>query len=499
MSFGLCNAGATFQRLMDLTLTGLNLEVCLAYLDDIIIFSCTPEQYLVRLEQVLECLRKVNLKLKPNKCCLMQVKVNFLGHVISGEGIATDPEKVSLVKEWPTPRDLRQLRSFLGLAGYYRRFVNGYAETAAPLNAMMKKGKTFLWTDDCQAAFEQLKEALLTPPILAMPDENAQYVLDTDACDHSIGAVLSQVQDGRDKVIGYARRTLSRNEMNYCVTHKELLAIVHYTRYFRQYLLGRQFSIRTDHTALIWLKKVTDPVGQNARWLELLGEFDYVVQHRPGSEHGNADALSRRPCLNRPSCTACHPETVKCGAVEVGSPLIFGEPASQPIWILDEIASAQRKDRNLAVVITLLEAQTEKPPWKDIEAQSSEVKTLWHEWERLALCQQVLCRKWTSLDGLHVRWQVILPSTFRSKFIKMAHTGMNGGHLGRSKTEEQVRLRACWPGWISDVQSELKRCAPCSQYHRGGAPRQFALNPFPAGEPFETELIDITGKHPKSS
>ena len=279
-----------------------------------------------------------------------------------------DPEKVHLVKEWPTPRDLCQLQSLLGLAGYYQRFVKGYAETAAPLNAMMKKGKTFLWTDDCQAAFEQLKEALSTPPILAMQDENAQYVLDTDACDHSIGAVLSQVQDGCEKVIAYAGRTLSRNEMNYCVTRKELLAIVHYTRYFRQYLLGRQFTIRTDHAALSWLKKTADPVGQNARWLELLGEFDSVVQHRPGSKHGNADTLSRRPCLNRPSCTACHPETVKCGAVEVGSPLIFGEPANQPIWTLDEIASAQMKDRNLAVVIALLEVQTEKPPWKDVKA-----------------------------------------------------------------------------------------------------------------------------------
>jgi len=173
MLFSLCIAGATFQRLMDLTLTGLNLEVCIFYLDDIPIFSRIPEQHLVRLEQVLERLRRVNLKLKPSKCCLMQGKVNFLGHVISGEGIATNPEKVRLVKEWPTPRDLRQLRSFLGLAGYYRRFVKGYAETAALLNAMMKKGKTFHWTDDCQAAFEQLKEALLTPPILAMWNEKA--------------------------------------------------------------------------------------------------------------------------------------------------------------------------------------------------------------------------------------------------------------------------------------------------------------------------------------
>ena len=329
MPFGLCNAVATFQRLMDLVLSGLNLEICLAYLDDIIIFSTTPEQHLERLEQVLRRLQEANLKLKPSKCCLMQTRVSFLGHVISGEGISTDPEKVKLVSEWPVPNNLRQLRGFLGLSGYYRKFVKGYARIAAPLNAMMKKNRQFSWTPECQSAFQELKEALASPPLLTLPNDDDVFILDTDACEYSIGSVLSQVQNGQEKVVAYAGRSLSKNEVNYCVTRKELLAVVHFTRYFRQYLLGRQFIIRTDHAALSWLKKTPEPIGQNARWLELLGEYDFVIHHRPGERHGNADAVSRHPCLNRPSCSACHPEKFNCATITVGSDQKDG-PADQP-------------------------------------------------------------------------------------------------------------------------------------------------------------------------
>ena len=317
MPFGLCNAGATFQRLMDLVLTGLNLDICVVYLDDIVIFSTTPEEHLDRLVQVLERLKQANLKLKPSKCKLMQKQVVFLGHIISGEGIATDPEKTRLVEEWPAPTNLKQLRGYLGLTGYYRRFVQDYAKIAAPLNYLTRKNQSFTWTEKCQEAFEELKKRLVSPPILAMPNDDGPFVLDCDACDTSIGSVLSQVQKGEERVIAYAGRILTRSELNYCVTRKELLAVVYFVQQFKQYLLGRKFVICTDHSALSWLQKTPEPIGQNARWLEILGEYDFTIKHRPGSQHGNADALSRHPCLNRPSCTACHPARVSCAAVVV--------------------------------------------------------------------------------------------------------------------------------------------------------------------------------------
>ena len=216
MPFGLCNARATFQRLMDLVLRGLNLEICLVYLDDIVVFGTTPEEHLERLTKVLERLRQANLKLKPSKCKLMQKQVVFLGHIVSGQGIATDPVKTRLVQEWPVPTNLKQVRGYLGLTSYYRRFVQDYAKIAAPLNKLTRKNQPYVWTEACQEAFDELKKRLTSPPILAMPNEEGPFILDCDACETLIGAVLSQIQGGQERVIAYAGRVLSRSELNYC-------------------------------------------------------------------------------------------------------------------------------------------------------------------------------------------------------------------------------------------------------------------------------------------
>ena len=310
MPFGLCNAGATFQRLMDVVMSGLHFEVCLVYLDDIVLFSRTIEEHLERLVRLLGRLESAGLKLKPEKCRLMQKSVSFLGHVVSGEGIATDPEKTKMVSEWPVPTTVKEVRSFLGLAGYYRRFVKGYASIATPLNRLMKKDQPFTWTDEAQEAFEALKRALTSPPVLAMPNDTGEFILDTDACDKAIGAVLSQVQEGTERVIAYAGRSLDKREANYCVTRKELLSIVYSLRYFKQYLMGRNFRIRTDHAPLTWLRRTPEPVGQQARWLEIMEEYDFTVEHRPGIRHTNADALSSHPCSVK-SCV-CKGHRLEC-------------------------------------------------------------------------------------------------------------------------------------------------------------------------------------------
>ena len=233
MPFGLCNSGATFQRLMDVVLSGLHFQVCLVYIDDIILFSTTVDEHLERLITVLGRLRAAGLKLKPEKCALFQKSVSFLGHVVSECGIATDPKKIKAVVEWPVPKTVREVRAFLGLAGYYRRFVTHFASIADPLNAMMGKGKKFIWTVETQKSFDRLKSALTSPPVLAMPLDLGDFILDCDAADQNIGAVLSQIQDGSERVIAYASRKLDRREVNYCVTRKELLAVVYFLRYFR--------------------------------------------------------------------------------------------------------------------------------------------------------------------------------------------------------------------------------------------------------------------------
>jgi len=249
MPFGLTNAVATFQRLMDLVLSGVSLDICIAYLDDTIIHSATLEQHLQNVELILQKLQGANLKLKPSKCFFLQTSVKFLKHIVSAKGLQTDPEKTRLIDDWHVPTSLKQLRAFLGIAEYYRRFLKGFSKKAAPLNDLLKKGHNYQWTPACQSAFQELKDALRSPPILALPDDTGVFYLDTDASDKSIGAVLSQMQDGQEKVMAYAGRALNKNELNYCAFRKELLVVVYFTKHFKQYLLSRFFYLRSDNSA----------------------------------------------------------------------------------------------------------------------------------------------------------------------------------------------------------------------------------------------------------
>jgi len=564
MPFGLCNAGATFQRLMDIIMSGLCFQVCLVYLDDIIVFSQTPEQHLVRLRIVLERLRSAGLKLKPEKCTLFQKSVAFLGHVVSGRGIETDPVKTQAVKEWPIPKSIREVRAFLGLAGYYRRFVRDFAAIAAPLHALMGKGKTFKWDSATQQAFDKLKEALTSPPILAMPTDEGDYILDTDASDTAIGAVLSVRQDGIERVIAYASRRLDRREVNYCVSRKELLSVVHFMRYFRQYLLGRhQFKVRTDHAALTWLRRLREPIGQQARWLEVMEEFDFVIEHRPGTKHGNADALSRRPCGKR-NCACRNPPNatgdeqfgvqagqevdadeniltrvvasreVNSGDEEQGEPGAFiGEAADQldtsvsavelqsqrespeeqrgssevsavdaevqTPWSLAGLQAGQRNDPHIGFIIRQFENNECQPAWDIVALESDTVKALWAQWPRLSIRDGLLKRRFETPDGSSVHWQVVWPESLRKELLEVAHSGMTGGHFGRRRLALAVQSRAYWPSWSTDVERFVKQCEPCARYHRGVIPRRGGLCPSIVGEPWERVSIDITGPHPKSS
>jgi len=295
MPFGLTCSPSVFQRLMDMVLHGLSYDICLVYLDDIIIFAASFEEQLRRLESVLQRLRWAKLKLKPSKCKLLQRKVEFLGHVISEAGVEMQTSKIDAVVQWPRPRNTHELRSYMGLCSYYRRFIAGFADTAAPLHALTGKGVQFQWGPEQEAAFIELKEKLTTAPVLGMPENTGQYILDSDASDVGLGAVLSQIQDGEERVIAYASRTLQRPERNYETTKKELLAVVYGLKQFRQYLLGRPIIIRVDHAALTWLKRTAEPLPQLARWLTFIEGFDYQIVHRAGRKHGNADPLSRRP------------------------------------------------------------------------------------------------------------------------------------------------------------------------------------------------------------
>ena len=314
LPFGLTAAPATFQRLMERVLHGLHWKTLLLYLDDVIVIGDNFNNHLSHLEEVLARFKLAGLKLKPAKCHLFQTKVTYLGHVVSQDGVATDPEKVSAVADWPVPNNLKELQAFVGTAGYYRQYVESFASKARPLTKLNNPSTKFYWDEQCQNAFETIKQSLLTAPILGYPDPNLAYILDTDASLEGIGAVLSQVQDDQERVISYYSRALGSAERNYCVTRRELLAVVKAVNHFRPYLYGKEFKIRTDHASLLWLCRRTTPTAQVARWLEILSEFQFTIEHRPGNKHGNADGLSRRPCLD---CKQCDRIVKSCGGPKI--------------------------------------------------------------------------------------------------------------------------------------------------------------------------------------
>ncbi len=312
MSFGLTNAPATFQRVMELALRGLQWSTCLIYLDDVLIFGATFDMHLERLKQVLNKIKAANLKLKPEKCSLFQSQVPFLGHIVSKQGVQPNPDNVAKILNWSEPTNVTEVRQFLGLCSYYRRFIQDFAAIAKPLTELTCDDSPLVWTDQCQFAFDRLKAKITGPDIMAYPRDDTPFILDTDACDVGIGAVLSQVQDGHERVISYASRSLNGAERNYCVTDKELLAIKNFVEHFKQYLLGREFLVRTDHQALKWLFSLKEPKGRIARWIEILSAYHFTVEYRAGKKHGNADGMSRHPSHEEGIETlACGPCT-KC-------------------------------------------------------------------------------------------------------------------------------------------------------------------------------------------
>jgi len=294
MPFGLCNAPATFQRLMDEVFRGILWKFVMVYLDDIIVYSESFEEHLEHLHIVFDRLQAAGLKLNPEKCSFVKAELEFLGHIVSGQGIQTDPVKTEKVKNFPRPKNTTQLRGFLGLASYYRRFVPNFARITMPLNGLLKKGIIYQWTSKQDEAFNALKECLVTSPILMFPNFKEQFILFTDASISGLGAILSQLNEkGQEHVIAYASRALSKAEKNYAATELECLAVVWAIKHFHAYVYGQRFKLITDHSALKHLFNTAMPTGRTARWIMKLQMYDFETVHRAGKKHSNVDSLSR--------------------------------------------------------------------------------------------------------------------------------------------------------------------------------------------------------------
>jgi len=285
--------GMTFQKLMEQVLSGLHWKALLIHLNDTNVISPDFKTHVGHLREVFERLRDASLKLKSSKYALLQLEVKYLGHIVRQNGVGTDSEKFWAIEDWVTSQDLTRLQGFLGLVGHYRQYIPDFAGIAQSLNRLTAKGVTWQWSPVEQRTFDHLTGCLLEVPVLAYPDPSLEYILDTDASNQNVGAVLSQVQEGREVVVAYYSKSLSHTEQNYCTMRKELLAVIKSVKHFRPYLYGRRFWLRTDNASLIWLCKKAEPSSQVARWLEILSEFFYRIEHRPSKNHGNANRLSR--------------------------------------------------------------------------------------------------------------------------------------------------------------------------------------------------------------
>lgn len=293
LPFGLKNAPATFQRVMNNILRGLQNEICAVYLDDIIIFSTSLEEHIQRLKTIFERLRNANFKVQLDKSEFLHKEVDYLGHKITQNGVKPNPDKINSVKHFPIPNTQKDIKSFLGLAGYYRRFIKNFAKISKPLTHCLKKGNKVDHTPQFIDAFNHLKNLLINAPILKYPDFTKEFILTTDASNIALGAVLSQGNPPNDNPIAYASRTLNETEQKYSTIEKELLAIVWACKYFRPYLYGKKFKIYTDHRPLVWLFNLKEPNSKLMRWRLKLEEYDYTIIYKSGKQNTNADALSR--------------------------------------------------------------------------------------------------------------------------------------------------------------------------------------------------------------
>lgn len=454
MPFGLTNAPATFQALMNTIFADERDKFLVVYLDDILVFSRTLEEHLEHLEIVLKKLQDNQLYARGSKCEFLKSEVPFLGHIVSRDGIKVDPEKIATIKDWKSPTTVKQIRSFLGLASYYRRFIRGFANIAAPLNELLKKGSKFNWGVKEETAFGQLKVALTEAPVLSMPDFKRQFILTCDASDVAIGSVLSQVFDGDklDRPIAFYSRKLSSTETRYPTHEREMLAIYDSVLHFRCYLESDQtFLVQTDHASLRFMKEQSRLSRRIAKWIERLQPFHYDIQYKPGKTNVVADALSRKE----------YEEVLN---------VLDDEPVDWPLLIADYLDSGVLpKDHK----------------WK--KRVLKEVKTGLFKVEGGSLLRQV--------DG---DWKHYLPHILRLDTIEKLHHSL--GHLGGNALAEVIAKRAWWPNLVRDVKNVIAYCPSCQLMRRDRNKEKEPLHPLDANiPPFHRWALDFVGELPQSS
>jgi transposase InsO family protein len=459
LPFGLANAPAIFQQAMHHIFDDKIGKFVLVYLDDILVYSRNPEDHLQHLREVLEILRQQQLYCRLHKCHFNRTEISYLGHLVSQEGIRPDPEGIEKVKNWPVPQCVKHIQQFLGLANYFRKFIQGYSKMATPLTNLTKKDVKWDWTAKCQEAFEHIKECLTTAPLLKMPDPSRPFEVVADASKTAVGAVL--MQDHHP--ICYASRKFIPAELNYSVTDQEALASVHAVQIWRCYLEGTHFSLVTDHCPLTYLKTQPQLSRRQARWSEILEQFDFTWEYRPGRKNV-ADPLSRIP--ESPEMQVAHRKNklAICG--------IFATRRKCKSAQLDEKVEAD------SLAERIQKAYENEPRLEEMKEQ-----------------QHLHCK-----EGLWMReHQVFVPTDLREEICQLAHDHPSAGHFGQTKTLDLVQRYYWWPGMRREVELYVDTCLVCQQAKYSRQKPAGLLQPLHIPEQPWTELsMDFITQLPKT-
>ena len=536
MPFGLRNAPAAYSRAMDIMLGGLKWQTCLVYMDDILIFTKGSfDDHLRDLRDVFDRIRAFGLGLKAKKCSFFQRRVSYLGYVIDAQGIRTDPKKVAAVTKIAPPRSRRELRAFLGLAGYYRRFIRDFSRLASPLTTLLRGTAPFprQLSSVQLAAFSALKLALSRDPVLYHPSFAHPFEIHTDASKHGLGAVLCQKVDGRERVIQYASRCLSEAEKKYTVPEWETLAAVWAMKTFRSFVFGVHFTLVCDSRLVKHILERPADCVRTARWALYSRGFSFTYHHRPGSKNGNAHGLSHLPhkarlrsgraaaksqplhcthtdctsslCISIPGCVRVEPVPTlvaqadgRLGLQHDQARGYDSEATSRQLLALLDVddetfrayfLEAQKRDAFCQRVVSALEcrvlAESQQPPGIRRLARDMLIDDYGLLKRRRASC--------AGDSGDEGALQVVVPRELVSVVLMYYHGLPVSGHLGRDRTVELLSRRFWWPRHGRDVRRWIQSCLPC---RRRKTPRPFrhALQQsMPASRPFERVAIDLVG------
>lgn len=543
---------------MKSVLMGLE-EMCTAYLDDIVVHGASLRDHQEKLRHVFARLRFHTLQLEPKKCAFLRKEVLYLGHIINENGVSPDPKKIECIKNYPRPKNPKDIKSFLGLLNYYRRFVDNFAKIAKPLTALLKKNVNFKWNDRCEDAFDKLKQVLINPPLLVYPDwEKGNFNLTTDASQYAIGAVLSQGIVPNDQPIAYASRTLNQAETNYSDFQKELLAIIWAVKHFRCYLYGRHFIIITDHRPLTFLFGIKDVSSQLMRWRLQLSEYDYTIKYRAGTENSNADCLSRiRMITSEPSGNETESETENARMFEefkvAENKVIFNSK------ILEIDGSIKNTNDNENIILPISQdCITTHPAIKQIindynldnlQFTNQDKTMIFNRGNRLIVLYNIkttylvelkaeqffqiisgikeFCQhnnistfstiriEGTSTLNSYMRIRAMFRYIFKDSGITVTiyneqhltnedkqqiiyeyHNTPTGGHSGVSRTVKRLKLNYQWKNLKTDVKHYILNCEVCQKNKTHKKTKQPMLITTTVTKAFERICLDIVGPLP---